>query len=71
MRSLVGNRLPQFSQQQTKLVNGSFDFIGLNYYTSNYATHAPKLGNVKPNYNTDANTNLTSKIFVLSIISVH
>ncbi|KAG2371251.1 Non-cyanogenic beta-glucosidase [Vigna angularis] len=59
MRSLVGNRLPEFSQQQMKLVNGSFDFIGLNYYTSNYATHAPQLGTVKPNYNTDANTNLT------------
>ncbi|BAT91797.1 hypothetical protein VIGAN_07042600 [Vigna angularis var. angularis] len=61
MRSLVGNRLPEFSQQQMKLVNGSFDFIGLNYYTSNYATHAPQLGTVKPNYNTDANTNLTTE----------
>ncbi|XP_047153760.1 beta-glucosidase 13-like [Vigna umbellata] len=61
MRSLVGNRLPEFSQQQMKLVNGSFDFIGLNYYTSSYAIHAPQLGTVKPNYNTDANTNLTTE----------
>ncbi|KAG2685347.1 hypothetical protein I3760_10G121000 [Carya illinoinensis] len=40
MRSLVGNRLPNFSREQSMTVKGSFDFIGLNYYTTNYAAHA-------------------------------
>lgn len=53
MRSLVGSRLPKFSKYQAKLVRGSFDFIGLNYYTSSYATNAPELSKVKPSYNTD------------------
>jgi len=70
MQSLVGKRLPKFSKHEIKLVNGSFDFIGLNYYTSNYVANAPKLVNVKPNYATDPSANLTSKIF-LSIIFLH
>jgi beta-glucosidase len=62
MRSLVGSRLPKFSTYQVKLVKGSFDFIGLNYYTSHYATNAPELSEViKPSYNTDALVSFTSK----------
>ncbi|KAL5156784.1 Beta-glucosidase 12 [Glycine soja] len=60
MRSLLGRRLPKFTKQQVKLINGSFDFLGLNYYTSNYVVNAPKLSNGKPNYATDSNANLTS-----------
>ncbi|OWM69232.1 hypothetical protein CDL15_Pgr025419 [Punica granatum] len=41
MSSLVGARLPKFSQEQSSLVKGSFDFIGLNYYTANYAAYIP------------------------------
>jgi beta-glucosidase len=61
MRSLVGSRLPKFSTYQVKLVRGSFDFIGLNYYTSNYATNAPELSEAKPSYITDSLVILTSK----------
>ncbi|CAK8532339.1 unnamed protein product [Lathyrus sativus] len=53
MRSLVGSRLPKFSAYQVKLVRGSFDFIGLNYYASYYATNAPELSEEKSNYITD------------------
>ncbi|XP_062083938.1 beta-glucosidase 13-like [Humulus lupulus] len=42
MRSLVGNRLPKFSKLQSMNLKGSFDFIGLNYYSSNYASYAPQ-----------------------------
>ncbi|PNX97726.1 beta-glucosidase 24-like protein, partial [Trifolium pratense] len=59
MRSLVGNRLPKFSTYQAKLVKGSFDFIGLNYYTSTYATNAPELSEAKPSYTTDSLAILT------------
>ncbi|CAI8592228.1 unnamed protein product [Vicia faba] len=61
MRSLVGKRLPEFSKKQAILLKGSFDFLGLNYYTSNYATNAPQLKNSKPNYNTDFHANLTTE----------
>lgn len=69
MRSLVGSRLPKFSAYQVNLVRGSFDFIGLNYYTSYYATNAPELSEGKSNYMTDQLSILTSK-FVSEDISL-
>ena len=50
MRSLVRKRLPKFTTEQTKLLIGSFDFIGLNYYSSTYVSDAPHLSNARPNY---------------------
>ncbi|CBI24926.3 unnamed protein product, partial [Vitis vinifera] len=38
MRSLVGHRLPKFSPLESKMLKGSIDFLGINYYTSYYAT---------------------------------
>ncbi|CAL0322111.1 unnamed protein product [Lupinus luteus] len=61
MRSMVGNRLPKFNTLQVREVNGSFDFIGLNYYTAKYASPAPKLSNGRHNYITDSLVNLTSE----------
>jgi len=60
MRSLVNNRLPKFTTEQIKLVNGSFDFIGLNYYTAYYASNTPKPNPATPSYSTDSRANLTS-----------
>ncbi|KAI5321210.1 Hypothetical predicted protein [Prunus dulcis] len=58
MQSLAGNRLPKFTKVQSKSVKGSFDFIGLNYYTTYYAADAPPLPNatIYPSYLTDART---------------
>ncbi len=61
MRSHVKNRLPKFTKEQSKLVKGSFDFIGLNYYTANYAAHAPQPKGVKASFLTDSRANLSSK----------
>jgi beta-glucosidase len=62
MRSIVGNRLlPKLSKEQSNIVNGSFDFIGLNYYTSNYAAYAPQHNAVNANYTKDIYVNLSSK----------
>ncbi|KAG8367195.1 hypothetical protein BUALT_Bualt16G0047400 [Buddleja alternifolia] len=41
MREYVGDRLPTFSGEQKRLVQGSYDFIGMNYYTTYYATNDP------------------------------
>ncbi|VFQ92253.1 unnamed protein product [Cuscuta campestris] len=38
MKSRVGDRLPQFSAAQSALVKGSYDFIGVNHYTTWYAS---------------------------------
>ncbi|XP_058000056.1 beta-glucosidase 16-like [Hevea brasiliensis] len=37
----VGKRLPKFSKEESLMVKGSFDFIGLNYYTSKYGFDVP------------------------------
>ncbi|KAL6341650.1 hypothetical protein AAG906_032771 [Vitis piasezkii] len=44
MRSLVGKRLPKFSKEQSEMLKGSYDFLGLNYYTANYARHGILIG---------------------------
>ncbi|CAL5068424.1 unnamed protein product [Urochloa decumbens] len=59
MRALVGNRLPRFTKEQSDLVKGAFDFIGLNYYTTNYAYNLPPPNGLNATYNTDARANLT------------
>ena len=61
MRSLVGERLPRFTEEQSRMLNGSFDFLGLNYYTAFYAAYAPGLKRAKPSYNTDPKVSQTGK----------
>ncbi|KAF8657496.1 hypothetical protein HU200_060058 [Digitaria exilis] len=60
MRMHVGNRLPRFTKEQSKSINGSFDFIGLNYYTARYIQNTKYINNGNnKSYNTDALTNQT------------
>ncbi|KAK9756868.1 hypothetical protein RND81_01G126100 [Saponaria officinalis] len=62
MRSLVQGRLPKFTPEQSTLLKGSYDFLGLNYYTSSYAAYTPSFKNViPPTYTTDSLANLTSE----------
>ncbi|XAR60323.1 Beta-glucosidase, partial [Bertholletia excelsa] len=61
MRKLVGNRLPKFTKEQSKMLKGSFDFLGLNYYTANYAANEPKSNSLHKSYLTDALVNLTKE----------
>lgn len=60
MRSLVGKRLPKFSKEQSNLVKGSFDFVGINYYTASYARHVPHNSGGNESYTTDAHADQTS-----------
>ncbi|GAU50752.1 hypothetical protein TSUD_410600 [Trifolium subterraneum] len=59
MRAIVKSRLPTFTDLQSKEVNGSFDFIGINYYTSNYVKNTPPQENAKPSFKTDSMTELS------------
>ncbi|OAY80826.1 Beta-glucosidase 12 [Ananas comosus] len=45
MKELVGNRLPKFTKKQSDMINGSYDFVGLNYYTTHYAFDVPPSNN--------------------------
>ena len=47
---ISGGRLPTFSDEESKLIKGSFDFLGLDYYTSAFIQHTGLVGNV---YDTD------------------
>ncbi|CAL9242594.1 unnamed protein product [Arabidopsis halleri] len=42
MRELVGGRLLNFSESEAKLVKGSYDFLGINYYQTQYVYAIPK-----------------------------
>ncbi|CAN6556041.1 unnamed protein product [Malus baccata var. baccata] len=61
MRSLVQNRLPKFTKEQSKMLKGSFDFLGVNYYTAYYAANAPPPNARNPNYTTDYRANLLTE----------
>ncbi|CAH8313114.1 unnamed protein product [Eruca vesicaria subsp. sativa] len=41
MIDTVGERLPSFNSNESKLVKGSYDFLGLNYYITQYAQPSP------------------------------
>ncbi|XP_020528277.1 beta-glucosidase 12-like [Amborella trichopoda] len=58
MRALVGERLPKFTKEQSLMLKGSYDFLGLNYYTTNYVFNAPSESNVL-SYRTDSQVNYT------------
>ncbi|KAL2503263.1 Beta-glucosidase 17 [Forsythia ovata] len=61
MRKLVGDRLPPFTPEQAKLVKGSYDFLGLNYYTTNYASNSPMKPGRKVSYETDQDVTITTE----------
>lgn len=65
MRSMLGNRLPEFSKEESKKLKGSFDFLGLNYYSSFYAAYAPNQRGARPALQTDALVNVTSNYQVV------
>ncbi|KAJ0094905.1 hypothetical protein Patl1_17280 [Pistacia atlantica] len=52
MVTYVQERMLRFTKEQSLMVKGSFDFLGLNYYSANYAAHAPCLRE-NPSYLTD------------------
>lgn len=61
MRVLVGNRLPKFTKEESQLLRGSMDYLGLNYFTANYTHYARPPHKSHPSYLTDSWANLKSK----------
>nr|Q38786.1 RecName: Full=Avenacosidase 1; AltName: Full=26-desgluco-avenacosidase 1; AltName: Full=Protein As-Glu1; AltName: Full=Protein As-P60; Flags: Precursor [Avena sativa]CAA55196.1 beta-D-glucosidase [Avena sativa] len=53
MRSLVGDRLPFFTKSEQEKLVSSYDFVGINYYTSRFAKHIDISPEFIPKINTD------------------
>lgn len=43
MRERLGSRLPSISSELSAKLQGSFDYMGINHYTTLYATSTPPL----------------------------
>ncbi|CAG7871212.1 unnamed protein product [Brassica rapa] len=41
VNNVKGGRLPTFTAKQSKMLKGSYDFIGINYYSSSYTKNIP------------------------------
>jgi len=65
MRTLVGNRLPRFTKEESKAIYGSFDFIGLNYYTARYVQNTKHNYNGNKSYSTDSRTNQSGNYVIM------
>ncbi|KAL5727205.1 beta-glucosidase [Ranunculus cassubicifolius] len=54
MRSICGNRLPRFTKEQSYMVKGSYDFLGLNYYTARFVVNNVQSEDVPESCSTDS-----------------
>ena len=54
MKTELGNRLPKFSNEETKLLAGSIEFLAINYYMS-YLSSPPEIPFPGPFYLADKN----------------
>ncbi|XP_022960675.1 beta-glucosidase 12-like [Cucurbita moschata] len=60
MRTLVKERLPKFTNDERILITNSYDFIGINYYTANYAKDDSNATSSNSSYWTDFRATLSS-----------
>lgn len=59
MKDALGERLPRFTLLESQLVKGSIDFLGLNYYFTQYATDSLRPISTPPNIQTDPRANFS------------
>ncbi|OWM63734.1 hypothetical protein CDL15_Pgr005996 [Punica granatum] len=59
MRHLVGTRLPNFTAAESEILRGSYDYLGINYYTARYVDESTSYGTTDLSYTTDCRCNLT------------
>ncbi|ONH96078.1 hypothetical protein PRUPE_7G106100 [Prunus persica] len=64
MRSIVKERLPKFTDEESKLLKGSYDFIGINYYSARYASKGHEFISAHHDYSylTDPHVNVTTEL---------
>ncbi|CAN1250296.1 Beta-glucosidase 24 [Linum perenne] len=54
MVDLLGSRLPKFTEEESRLLRKSYDFLGLNYYTAYYVKHNENFDEFLLRYATDS-----------------
>ncbi|KAL7113341.1 hypothetical protein ACP275_04G055500 [Erythranthe tilingii] len=60
MKRGATGRIPKFTKEESEMVKGSFDFLGLNYYTTYYVKHFPRANNSSiTTYLTDSQTHIS------------
>jgi beta-glucosidase len=57
MLGYLGDRLPRFTAAQAKLIKGSYDFIGVNYYTAYFTSAKPAPNGLEQSYDGDIRAN--------------
>ncbi|KAF5728099.1 beta-glucosidase 12-like [Tripterygium wilfordii] len=62
MIKYVGHRLPVFTAEESKMLIGSIDFLGLNYYTTYYAAYNDTIGNIS--YTSDQHLTATGSKWI-------
>ena len=64
MKKNAGARIPTFTNRESKLVKGSYDFIGVIHYTNvNVSDHSDALTNKLRDYSADMAAKLICKYF--------
>lgn len=71
MRSRVWDRIPTFTKEESEMVKGSFDYLGLNYYTTYYVRDVPLANYFVVSYTMDSLTEATRKIFPIYPCPIH
>lgn len=68
MQTIVGSRLPKFTEEEVKMVKGSMDFVGINHYTTYYMydPHQSKPKNL--GYQQDWNAGFACKKILASFL---
>lgn len=72
MRSIVKDRLPKFTRTESIMIKGSYDFVGLNYYSASYAadSNASSLNASRFSYLSDWHATFTSKHYHIILSSL-
>ncbi|EFH58559.1 hypothetical protein ARALYDRAFT_477608 [Arabidopsis lyrata subsp. lyrata] len=60
MKDVVGGRLPSFTPEQKEKLKGSYDFVGINYFTSTFVSHLDNVNPEKPSWEADSRVQLHS-----------
>ncbi|KAL0716656.1 hypothetical protein Bca4012_065978 [Brassica carinata] len=50
MKDSVGARLRSFTPEQKMKLKGSYDFVGINYFTSAFVAHVDNVDQEKPSW---------------------
>jgi beta-glucosidase/6-phospho-beta-glucosidase/beta-galactosidase len=62
MKKKVGSRLPSFTKEQSELIRGAIDFVGINHYTSVYVSDRKSSADTSlRDYNADMSATFRSK----------